>query len=254
MSQTTNRHQLVAANRLRRPVRGIAEVGNDMRVGEVISAEVVRIEFNHVVVNAGLKSESYVAHRGIQERPGRARSPGRRLRLGRDRRRRERLRRHHPQSRDKAKRLASWMSLENALESGEFVTGTVSGKVKGGLTVLVNGIRAFLPGSAARHAPGQGHEPVRGQDDGVQGHQARPQAQQRRVVAPRGRRGFDGRRTRQAAGDADRRRHRATAWSRTSPSTVRSSTSAASTACCTSPTWPGAVSVTPAKWSPSARN
>ena len=34
---------------------------NDMRVGEVISAEVVRIEFNHVVVNAGLKSESYVA-------------------------------------------------------------------------------------------------------------------------------------------------------------------------------------------------
>ena len=34
---------------------------NDMRVGEFISAEVVRIDFNHVVVNAGLKSESYVA-------------------------------------------------------------------------------------------------------------------------------------------------------------------------------------------------
>ena len=50
-------------------------------------------------------------------------------------------------SRDTAKRLASWMSLEKALESGEFVTGTTSGKVKGGLTVLVNGIRAFLPGS-----------------------------------------------------------------------------------------------------------
>ncbi|MBP8271784.1 MAG: 30S ribosomal protein S1, partial [Sphaerotilus sp.] len=46
-----------------------------------------------------------------------------------------------------AKRLASWLSLEVALESGDFVTGTVSGKVKGGLTVLVNGIRAFLPGS-----------------------------------------------------------------------------------------------------------
>ena len=39
------------------------------------------------------------------------------------------------------------MSLEKALESGEFVTGQTSGKVKGGLTVLVNGIRAFLPGS-----------------------------------------------------------------------------------------------------------
>ncbi|OYU97992.1 MAG: hypothetical protein CFE45_18215, partial [Burkholderiales bacterium PBB5] len=34
---------------------------SDMRAGEVISAEVVRIEFNHVVVNAGLKSEAYVA-------------------------------------------------------------------------------------------------------------------------------------------------------------------------------------------------
>ena len=44
----------------------------DMRVGEVISAEVVRIEHSHVVVNAGLKSEAYVPHRRIQERPGRS--------------------------------------------------------------------------------------------------------------------------------------------------------------------------------------
>ena len=56
-------------------------------------------------------------------------------------------------SRDKAKRLASWMSLEKALESGEFVTGTTTGKVKGGLTVLVNGIRAFLPGSLVDMRP-----------------------------------------------------------------------------------------------------
>jgi small subunit ribosomal protein S1 len=48
-------------------------------------------------------------------------------------------------SRDKAKRLASWMSLEKALESGEFVTGTTTGKVKGGLTVLVNGIPPSCP-------------------------------------------------------------------------------------------------------------
>ncbi|HVL09050.1 MAG TPA: 30S ribosomal protein S1, partial [Burkholderiaceae bacterium] len=50
-------------------------------------------------------------------------------------------------SRDKAKRLASWLNLEKALESGEIITGAVTGKVKGGLTVMVNGIRAFLPGS-----------------------------------------------------------------------------------------------------------
>jgi small subunit ribosomal protein S1 len=40
-----------------------------------------------------------------------------------------------------------------SLESGEFVTGTTSGKVKGGLTVLVNGIRAFLPGSLVDTRP-----------------------------------------------------------------------------------------------------
>jgi small subunit ribosomal protein S1 len=65
-------------------------------------------------------------------------------------------------SRDKAKRLASWMSLENALESGDFVTGTVSGKVKGGLTVLVNGIRAFLPGSLLDTRPVKDMSPFEG--------------------------------------------------------------------------------------------
>jgi small subunit ribosomal protein S1 len=65
-------------------------------------------------------------------------------------------------SRDKAKRLASWLSLEKALESGEFVTGTVSGKVKGGLTVLVNGIRAFLPGSLLDTRPVKDMSPFEG--------------------------------------------------------------------------------------------
>ena len=65
-------------------------------------------------------------------------------------------------SRDKAKRLASWMSLETSLESGEFVTGTVNGKVKGGLTVLVNGIRAFLPGSLLDTRPVKDMSPFEG--------------------------------------------------------------------------------------------
>ena len=67
-------------------------------------------------------------------------------------------------SRDKAKRLASWMSLENSLESGEFVTGTVNGKVKGGLTVLVNGIRAFLPGSLLDTRPVKDMSPFEGKE------------------------------------------------------------------------------------------
>src|SRR6202008_3871325 len=65
-------------------------------------------------------------------------------------------------SRDKAKRLASWLALEKAMESGEIVTGTVNGKVKGGLTVLTNGIRAFLPGSLVDIRPVKDTAPFEG--------------------------------------------------------------------------------------------
>jgi len=50
-------------------------------------------------------------------------------------------------SRDKAKRLKAWSDLEAAMEQGTIVEGFVTSKVKGGLTVMINGIRAFLPGS-----------------------------------------------------------------------------------------------------------
>jgi small subunit ribosomal protein S1 len=134
---------------------------NDMRVGEVISAEVVRIEFNHVVVNAGLKSESYVAIEEFKNDQGELEvQVGDFVSVAIDA-----VENGYGDtilSRDKAKRLASWMSLENSLESGEFVTGTVSGKVKGGLTVLVNGIRAFLPGSLLDTRPVKDMSPFEG--------------------------------------------------------------------------------------------
>jgi len=50
-------------------------------------------------------------------------------------------------SREKAKRLAAWLDLEEAMNEGRIIKGMVNGRVKGGLTVMVNGIRAFLPGS-----------------------------------------------------------------------------------------------------------
>ena len=50
-------------------------------------------------------------------------------------------------SRERAKKLAAWLDLEAAMNEGRIVTGMVQGKVKGGLTVLVGGLRAFLPGS-----------------------------------------------------------------------------------------------------------
>ncbi|MBS0304969.1 MAG: 30S ribosomal protein S1 [Proteobacteria bacterium] len=133
----------------------------DMRVGEVISAEVVRIDFNHVVVNAGLKSESYIPIDEFKNDQGEVEvQVGDFVAVAIDA-----VENGYGDtilSRDKAKRLASWMSLENALESGAFVNGTVSGKVKGGLTVLVSGIRAFLPGSLIDTRPVKDMTPFEG--------------------------------------------------------------------------------------------
>ncbi len=134
---------------------------SDMRTGEVISAEVVRIDYNFVVVNAGLKSEAYVPIEEFKNDLGELEvQVGDFVSVAIDA-----IENGYGDtilSRDKAKRLASWMSLEVALESGDFVTGTVSGKVKGGLTVLVNGIRAFLPGSLLDTRPVKDMSPYEG--------------------------------------------------------------------------------------------
>ncbi|OJU86738.1 MAG: 30S ribosomal protein S1 [Burkholderiales bacterium 66-5] len=118
----------------------------EMRPGEVITAEVVAVEHNFVVVNAGLKSEAYVPIEEFKNDQGEIEvqvGDFVSVAIGSI----ENGYGDTILSRDTAKRLASWLSLEKALESGEFVTGTTSGRVKGGLTVMVNGIRAFLPGS-----------------------------------------------------------------------------------------------------------
>ena len=134
---------------------------SDMRTGEVISAEVVRIEHSHVVVNAGLKSEAYVPIEEFKNDQGEIEvQVGDFVAVAIDA-----IENGYGDtilSRDKAKRLASWLSLETALESGDFVEGTVSGKVKGGLTVLANGIRAFLPGSLIDTRPVKDLSPYEG--------------------------------------------------------------------------------------------
>jgi small subunit ribosomal protein S1 len=118
----------------------------EMRAGEIITAEVIRVDSNHVVVNAGLKSESYIPADEFHNDRGEIDvKPGDFVQVAIDALEdgfgETRL------SRDKAKRLAAWLDLEQALEKGNLVQGLISGKVKGGLTVMVNGIRAFLPGS-----------------------------------------------------------------------------------------------------------
>ncbi|MFM7331698.1 MAG: 30S ribosomal protein S1 [Brachymonas sp.] len=124
----------------------------EMRSGEVITAEVIRVDHNHVVVNAGLKNEAYIEIAEFKNDQGELEvkvGDFVSVAIGAV----ENGFGDTILSRETAKRLASWLSLEKALESGEFVTGVTSGKVKGGLTVLVNGIRAFLPGSLIETRP-----------------------------------------------------------------------------------------------------
>ena len=133
----------------------------EMRAGEVITAEVVRVDNNFAVVNAGLKSESYVPIEEFKNDRGELE-----VKLGdfvqvaiealEDGHGETRL------SREKAKRLAAWLDLEAALEKGEIVQGLVNGKVKGGLTVMINGIRAFLPGSLVDLRPVKDTNPYEG--------------------------------------------------------------------------------------------
>jgi len=133
----------------------------EMRAGEVITAEVVRIDHNYVVVNAGLKSESFIPiEEFLNDRGELDVQEGDFVSVAIDA-----LEDGYGEtrlSRDRAKRLAAWLQLEKALEQGEHVEGTITGKVKGGLTVMTNGIRAFLPGSLIDMRPVKDTTPYEG--------------------------------------------------------------------------------------------
>ena len=124
----------------------------EMRQGEVITAEIVGIDHNFVTVNAGLKSESLIPIEEFKNDQGEIEA-----KVGdfvsvaiesiEDGFGATKL------SRERAKKLAAWLDLEAAMNEGRIVTGMVQGKVKGGLTVLVGGLRAFLPGSLVDMRP-----------------------------------------------------------------------------------------------------
>ncbi len=135
----------------------------EMRIGEVITAEVLSVDDNFVVVNAGLKSESIIAIEEFRNDAGQLEvKPGDFVSVSiealEDGYGATRL------SRDKAKRMAAWIGLEKALESGEKIMGVITGKVKGGLTVMANGIRAFLPGSLVDLRPVKDTTPFEGKE------------------------------------------------------------------------------------------
>ena len=118
----------------------------EMNQGEVITAEVVAIEDKFVVVNAGLKSESLIDINEFKNAQGELE-----VKVGdfvtvtiesvENGFGETKL------SREKAKRAADWITLEETMENGDILSGVINGKVKGGLTVMINSIRAFLPGS-----------------------------------------------------------------------------------------------------------
>ncbi|MFQ3245831.1 MAG: small subunit ribosomal protein S1 [Arenicella sp.] len=117
-----------------------------MTIGEVIKAEVVSVENDYVIVTAGLKSEAEiplsqfakvdgeynvlvgdlveVAIESVEDGYGRTKL-----------------------SHDKARRVRVWAELEKAHENEDIVVGQITGKVKGGFTVSLQNVRAFLPGS-----------------------------------------------------------------------------------------------------------
>jgi len=118
----------------------------EMRPGSILTGTVVDVTPDFVVVNAGLKSEGIIPadefrnHEGeIEVKPGDEVEVA--LEYVEDGFGETRL------SREKALRARSWRVLEKAFEAGETVTGVINGKVKGGFTVELNEIRAFLPGS-----------------------------------------------------------------------------------------------------------
>ncbi|MCB8889981.1 30S ribosomal protein S1 [Vreelandella malpeensis] len=118
----------------------------NMEPGAIVAAQVVDIDGDWVTVNAGLKSEGQIPAAQFRDENGELN-----IAIGDD---------VHVAleavedgfgetrlSREKAKRAEAWKILEAAFEKDEIVKGVINGKVKGGFTVDVDSIRAFLPGS-----------------------------------------------------------------------------------------------------------
>ena len=118
----------------------------DMQPGSIVTGTVVDIDSDWVTVNSGLKSEAVIPRSQFLNEKGELEvaigdETQVSLEAVEDGFGETKL------SREKAKRAESWKELEKAFEADELVTGIINGKVKGGFTVDLKNIRAFLPGS-----------------------------------------------------------------------------------------------------------
>ena len=117
-----------------------------LKPGSIVVGTVVEVRTDVVVINAGLKSEGIVPIEQFRNDAGEIDvAVGDTVKVALDS-----LENGFGEtvlSRDKAKRAMVWDELEEALEKNETITGRISGKVKGGFTVDIKDVRAFLPGS-----------------------------------------------------------------------------------------------------------
>lgn len=124
-----------------------ASIANkNMFPGAIISAEVIDIDADYVTLNAGLKSEGIVATEEFFDKNGDLEvNVGDMVDVSLDS-----VEDGYGEtilSREKAKRQEAWTNLQKCHENGKTVTGVITGKVKGGFTVEIGDVRAFLPGS-----------------------------------------------------------------------------------------------------------
>ena len=117
-----------------------------IRPGQILTGRVIEVGPDVVLVSAGLKSEAVIPTQQFKNERGEIEvSVGDEVEVAldsvEDGSGETRL------SREKAKRARTWERLETAFEKGEVVTGLINGRVKGGFTVEIDFVRAFLPGS-----------------------------------------------------------------------------------------------------------
>ncbi len=131
--------------------------------GAIITGTIIRIEPDYIVVSAGLKSESIIPIEQFYNEQGKVEAKvGDEIKVALDTVEdgfgTTRL------SRERAKRLESWITLEEAYNKKETVRGVIQGRVKGGFTVEINKIRAFLPGSLVDVKPVRDPESLEGKE------------------------------------------------------------------------------------------
>jgi len=118
----------------------------EMAPGAIVTGTVIAIEDDFVIVNAGLKSEGVIPRSQFFDEKGELTvEVGSEVKVALEAM--EDGFGTTQLSREKAKRAEAWLELEKAFEGDEIVKGHITGKVRGGFTVDVNTIHAFLPGS-----------------------------------------------------------------------------------------------------------